>query len=315
MRQKIIIDCDPGVDDLLTLSLASVSKQFDILAVTSIFGNMNVETTTKNASYILEQLQETNTIVAKGAVSPIENIVREQLYFHGKNGLKDIPIIYPNTAYSSLPACDLIIQLVQKYPKEVTIIAIGPLTNLALAIQKEPSIVTVIKDVIVMGGSAFTKGNVTAKAESNFYNDPKAVDIVLKSGLFIHMVGLDVTLLPRFYQQDILPILEKSRPSFVTPILQTIFVDSITPHIQTQGTAFHDPLTIAYLLQKETLTFTPYYMEIETIPGALCEGACVVDTRSYAPTPNVYIATAVNIELYKEIVLKAISSLSLFPRK
>lgn len=305
MRKKIIIDCDPGVDDALALALASWSKQFDLLAVTTVFGNREVDTTTKNAEFILQQLLEKKTLVAKGSAKPLENIQRPAELFHGENGLRDISLDYPQPYRLEESAEELIIQLIKKYPHEITLVALGPLTNLAKVILAAPELVKQIKQIVLMGGSAFTRGNTTAKAEANFYHDPKAASIVVNCGVKIYLVGLDVTLATRIYPQDIQPRLQDNN-EWQQRLLKKIFATDTNHKLEEKGTAFHDPLTIAYLIDASILTFEPYYLAVETMIGALCEGACVVDQRSNAPAANIMVATKVDQDKYKKILLDTI---------
>lgn len=305
MKEKIIIDCDPGVDDTLTVLLAKYSSRFRIMALTSIFGNNNIEISTRNAAYIAKQLDLSDTIVAKGMEKPIKQIKRTQQYHHGINGLMDIPITFPEEKHYP-SASKVISEIVKESPGKVTIVAIGPLTNIANLILGDSSIIPLIKQIVLMGGSAFSRGNVTEYAEANFYNDPTAANIVLNSGIPIYMMGLDVTRNIRIYAEEVCPILEtKPVNPFIKVLLQEIFIKKWDKTKEQKGTVFHDPLTVAWLIDKEMITFEPCTIHIETEVEQPGEGACIIEKRG---SGKVMVAKEVKQQLFKQLLLQAIGN-------
>jgi len=193
---KLIIDTDPGIDDAMAYFYAHAQSNFDLIALTTVFGNVTVEDATKNALWMTE-FSEANTIqVYKGAAFPLEidpNPVSD--FVHGKHGFGDYVIGHVNRSESEEHASDFLVRAAKEAPGEITLCAIGPLTNVALAIQKDPNFISNLKQLVIMGGSLYADGNITPYAEANFWNDPHAADIVVNApgeGNIV-IVGLDVT--------------------------------------------------------------------------------------------------------------------------
>lgn len=195
-KLKVIFDTDPGVDDAMALLLLARHPDIDLVGVTTVFGNGSIDTTTRNALY-LKQRFGFSAPVARGAASALTGDVREPSGFvHGENGLGDVPLSDVHETADPRPAAQLIIDLVRANPGEITIIAVGRMTNLAVALQLDPGFATLVKDVVVMGG-AFGRnghtGNVTPVAEANIYGDPLAADIAFGAPWPLTIVGLDAT--------------------------------------------------------------------------------------------------------------------------
>ncbi|MEK5444765.1 nucleoside hydrolase [Fredinandcohnia sp. FSL W7-1320] len=199
--KKVIFDVDTGIDDAMAIAYAVNSPELDIIGLTTCYGNVAVDEATRNTLAVLEKLGR-NIPVFAGADKPLNRNPREGFakHVHGEDGLGNVLDFEPQTSAKSEYAVDYIIEQVKKLPHEVTIIAVGPLTNLALAVQKAPEIVELVSDVVIMGGAVFVPGNVNPYAEANIFTDPEAAEVVFASGLPITLVGLDVTmqtLLPR----------------------------------------------------------------------------------------------------------------------
>ena len=194
---KVIYDTDPGVDDAMALLLLARHPRIELIGVTTVFGNATIDTTTRNALY-LKQAFGFSAPVARGAAKPINApaAAAPVTFVHGDNGLGNIPIPTVTETADRRSAAELIIDLVREHPNEVTIIAVGRMTNLAEAIARDPGIVPLVKAVSVMGG-AFGRnghfGNVTPVAEANIIGDPVAADIVFGASWPVTIVGLDVT--------------------------------------------------------------------------------------------------------------------------
>jgi purine nucleosidase len=194
---KVIYDTDPGVDDAMALVFQALHPDIELLGITSVFGNATVETTTRNALYLRSRFAP-GVPVARGASKPLHRAPPAPLgWIHGDNGLGNIEL--EDTADTSLDARaahSFIVDTVRAHPGEVTLIAVGPLTNLALALQAAPDIAGLVKQVVIMGGAFGTTGvlgNVTPAAEANILCDPDAADIVLGAAWRVTIVGLDVT--------------------------------------------------------------------------------------------------------------------------
>ena len=197
MTHKIIFDTDPGIDDAMALLFIEASPDLDLLAITTIYGNADIETTTRNALY-LKQRFGLGAPVYKGTDKPLTRPRNPSPTFvHGENGLGDVELTGLVPAQpEAKPAHQAIIDIARQYPGEVTLVAVGPLTNLALALQADPEVTRLLKAVVIMGGAfglAGKPGNVTPVAEANIWNDPEAADQVFTAPWPLTAVSLDVT--------------------------------------------------------------------------------------------------------------------------
>lgn len=190
----IIIDTDPGVDDLMAILLALGSTDLDVVALTTVFGNVPVELATSNALTILEAAGRADIPVAQGASRSMSGAPGSPAFhIHGRFGLGDNPMPRPTGRPVPEDAADLIISRATESPGEITLFAIGPLTNLAEAARRNPGLPGLINEVVIMGGNAYVPGNATPAAEANIHQDPEAADIVFGLSWPVTMVGLDVT--------------------------------------------------------------------------------------------------------------------------
>lgn len=193
---KVIYDTDPGIDDAVALHFACESKDIDIIGITTIFGNNTIEVTTRNALFLKEQFG-LNCPVARGCERPLMiDTNPPSVVAHGEDGLGDVLDITPDSIPDVKHAVQFIIDTVHANPNQITLIAVGPLTNLALACRLDPSIIKLIKNVVIMGGTTLRNshfGNKSPVAEANIHRDPHAAQIVFNCGLPLTMVGLDVT--------------------------------------------------------------------------------------------------------------------------
>src|SRR5438874_9422829 len=183
---RVIIDTDPGVDDALALLLAMRSPELKIEAITPVAGNVPLELTLPNALRMVEIAGRTDIPVAPGAKAPLMRRLVSAAYAHGENGLGGAVFPEPNLKPVTEPAAEFIRRIVRKYPNEVTLITIGPLTNIATALNADPELAGMIKNLVMMGGS-LSGGNITPAAEFNIYVDPEAARIVFQSGIPITM--------------------------------------------------------------------------------------------------------------------------------
>lgn len=195
MRRPILIDTDPGVDDALALVYALNCPALELVGVTTVHGNVSVERSTRNALGLLElACPDLEIAVARGAAEPLGGLARREVDFvHGAEGLGETPILSPRRAPDPRPAWAFIRDQVMARPGEVTLCAIGPMTNLALALQHAPEIASRVAGVVVMGGAVNVPGNITPQAEYNVWADPVAADAVLAAPWSVTLVGLDVT--------------------------------------------------------------------------------------------------------------------------
>ena len=196
IKKKIIIDCDPGHDDAVAIMLAAASDEIDILGITCVAGNATLDNTKSNALKICSLINKTNIPIFAGSNKPMILDLVTAEHVHGKSGL-DIEgnkiNVAKNYSIQNLDAIDFIIKTFLEESEPIYLCPMGPLTNIALALIKEPSIKKNIKKIVFMGGVGMSLGNITPTSEFNIYVDPHAADIVLKSGIPLVMMGLDVT--------------------------------------------------------------------------------------------------------------------------
>ncbi len=207
---KVILDTDPGVDDAMAIAYAFCHPEIQLLGLTTVFGNINIDFATRNAMYILDQLGAVDVAVAKGAAAPSVRPPQASAEFvHGADGLgNQYPESTPEKPASqsatlnasarhanieALDAADFIIQSARETPGEITLVAVGPLTNIAEALRREPKLPSLVQQLVVMGGALDEPGNVSPVAEANFLNDPHAADEVFSVDWPATIVGLDVT--------------------------------------------------------------------------------------------------------------------------
>jgi purine nucleosidase len=200
--KKIIFDTDPGTDDAMALMLALNSPELDVRAVTVVPGNVVAAQALDNALRLMSLANRCDIPIAAGAQHPLFQKLTTAEFWHGKNGLANIELPASKCKVDPRWAPDLIIQMVHAAPHEITLVPVGPLTNIALAVEKDPSIAPLVKEVVLMGG-AITGGNVNAAAEANISNDPEAAQIVFQAGWPLTMVGLDFSNKSLFTQKQL----------------------------------------------------------------------------------------------------------------
>ncbi|MEM8524488.1 MAG: nucleoside hydrolase [Bacteroidota bacterium] len=270
MPRKLIIDTDPGVDDALAIQLTINSPELELIGLTTIFGNVDVGLATENALRLLDLAGRSDIPVAKGAAKPlVDPFVGGAQFVHGEDGQGNT--FRPKSANKTieLSAVDFIIEQVKKYPNEVTLAAVGPYTNLALALQKAPEIQQLVKEVILMGGNAFQEGNITPAAEANVYGDVHAADMVLGADWKITMIGLDVTHTIMLHEDRLAAIAKQSD----TPLHQFvaeayIFYQDFYKRVnKIEGSYIHDSSVIAYLINKNLFKSIQCPIRVETRDG------------------------------------------------
>src|SRR6266568_4174834 len=275
---RVIIDTDPGVDDALALLLAMRSPELKIEGITPVAGNVPLELTLPNALRMVEIAGRTDIPVAAGAKAPLMRRLVSAAYAHGENGLGGAVFPEPNLKPVTEPAAEFIRHIVRKYPNEVTLITIGPLTNVATALNADPELAAMIKSLVMMGGS-LSGGNITPAAEFNIYVDPEAARIVFQSGIPITMVGLDVTRKTSL-TEDHVRVLEAAHTP-VSEAAATIARNAIHHNRERgflAGPNMHDSLAVAGFLDPSILQFQDYYVDVETT-GELTAG----ETLGYSP--------------------------------
>jgi len=272
--QRIILDTDPGVDDAIAFFLALRSPELQVEAITPVSGNVPLAFTLPNALRLIEIAGRPEIPVAAGAAVPLMRRLVTAAYVHGNNGLGGVEFPEPKIKPVAENASDLIRRVVRANPGEITIVAIGPLTNVATVLKADPGIAPMIKSFVLMGGS-LSGGNITPAAEFNFYVDPEAARIVFDSGVPITMVGLDVTNKVLLHESQVRILEAAQNPvSQAAGKIMRATMSRIKPTKDETVVAMHDPLTIASLIDPSVVTLKDYYVQIETT-GEMTAGMSV----------------------------------------
>lgn len=271
---RILLDTDPGVDDAIAIFLALRSPEIQVEAITAVSGNVPLAFTLPNALSLLEIAGRPEIPVAGGAAVPLVRRLVTAAYVHGNNGLGGVEFPEPKIKPVTESATDLIRRVIHVNPGEITIVAIGPLTNIATVLKADPSIAPLIKSFVLMGG-ALGGGNITPAAEFNFYVDPEAARIVFDAGVPITMVGLDVTnkVLLRESQIRTLEAAQNPIGQAAGKIMRATMGRIYKTNDETV-VAMHDPLTIASLVDPSIVTLRDYYVQVETT-GEMTAGQSV----------------------------------------
>jgi purine nucleosidase len=285
--RKVVIDTDPGVDDALALMLALNSPELDVQAVTVVGGNVGLERCVRNAAGVVAMMGR-DVPVAAGCARPL---VREPVraeHVHGEDGVGGAAAFLPLAgASTSTPAAELILEVAERSPGEVTLITLGPLTNAATALRADRELFRVLRDIVILGGAFFVPGNVTASAEFNIHADPHAAREVLASGVPVRMIGLDVT------HQVVLTrecLLASTDGSFVRRAALH-YIDFTLKHSGVDGCYLHDPLAVGEVIDPTVLRYRPLRTEVED------SGRTVVGMGQ----PNVLVAMSVDAERFMEL--------------
>ena len=276
--RKIIIDTDPGQDDAAAIMLALGSPELDILGITTVAGNVPLARTSCNARIILEFCSRTDVKVYAGADKPIARPLITAEHVHGKTGLDGPELHEPQMPLEAQHAVDFIIEALRREPAgTVTLCTLGPLTNIALALEKAPDIADRVCELVMMGGGFFEGGNITPAAEFNIYVDPEAADVVFHSGVPITQVPLDVShfMLGNAERVERFRTLG-NRTGVATAEMLEFFERFDEAKYGWDGGPLHDPCVIAYLLKPELFQGKHVNVTIET-QSDLTRGMTVVD--------------------------------------
>jgi inosine-uridine nucleoside N-ribohydrolase len=277
--KKIIFDTDPGSDDALALMLALNSPELDVRAITVVPGNVTASQGLENALRMVSLANRCDIPVAAGAQHPLFQKLITAEFWHGKNGLANVELPPSKCKVDSHFGPDLIIQMVHAAPHEITLVPVGPLTNIALAVEKDPSIVLLVKEVILMGGS-ITGGNVNAAAEANIYNDPEAARIVFQAGWPVTMVGLDVGDKTLFSQKYLDQLGQTHGPvnDFIYAVAK--YLINLAAQFGSPGTPMYDPLAVGVAIDATLVKAPEMHVDVET-RGEFTRGETVANRRGY----------------------------------
>ena len=301
--KKIIIDTDPGHDDAMALMLAVKCGLFDVKAVTTVCGNSTISNTTRNARFILDLLEKDNIPIFSGAKQPLKKKLI-QAVVHGKSGLEGIdPINEPGLTNN---AVDKTIEIVTNNPNQITLITLGPLTNVAKAILKNSDAMDKVREIISMGGAIRVPGNKNRVAEFNIFVDPEAADIVFRFPVKKTIIPLDACNNVRLTLSDFKKIknskLRRILIKMTKPYIKNIFEDT-----GINAALMYDPLTVFYLINPNAATTFDCNIEIET-KSELTRGMTVADLRKNPEGKNnVTVVSQINEKEFKQYFIKTLS--------
>jgi purine nucleosidase len=308
MPRRILFDTDPGIDDACAILLALASPELSVEGLSIVHGNCSVEQATINGLAILELANAGHIPVAKGCERPLVQPSLLAPETHGETGLGYAKLPAPRARPTGQHAVDFLIEKILSSPGEVTLVAIGPLTNVALAIRQEPRIVDALRDIIIMGGAIRHEGNTTALAEFNTYVDPHAAHIVYHAGIPTTLVPLDVTYQCILTPPDVSRLQETDSPVTRFIVEATRFYMEFHDEYQSiEGCVINDPLALALTFAPDLCTYQELPVEVD-LSGGISMGKTVADFYNYARKPaNMRVALGVQapefIDLFVERIL------------
>jgi pyrimidine-specific ribonucleoside hydrolase len=307
--KRILIDCDPGHDDMMAIMLACASAELELAGVTTVAGNQTGEKTYKNALRTLTLIGRTDIPVARGADKPLLRALTVAPEIHGVSGLDGADLPEPSFKGIAESASGFLVRTIMGSREPLTLVPTGPLTNVALALLQEPRLAGKLERIVLMGG-AVADSNISPAAEFNIYVDPEAAKIVFGSGIPIVMVGLDVTNKALLSFADIDEMASwKGRVSRVVAPLLRFFAQANRDIFGFAGAPLHDALAVAHLLRPEVIKTRGMNVEIETA-GEFTRGRTVADVYGISGrAPNAEVALEVNLPLFKKMLFEAIRKL------
>jgi purine nucleosidase len=300
----IILDCDPGIDDALAIAFATASPEIDLVGITTVAGNVGLAKTTANALAVASFVGAPDVPVTAGSAVPLLRPALDAGHVHGDSGLGGAVLPPPARTAEDGHAIDYIIDTIGAAPGEITLVATGPMTNIGLALRREPRLATWVRDFVIMGGSA-ARGNMTPAAEFNIWADPEAAAIVFSAGWTVRMIGLDVTLLARATSA----VQERMRA--LGPLGSQLLLPAIAQYRDSADTTgeppVHDVCAIVSIADPSVFEYTPARVQVET-HGTLTSGMTVTDFEPPAGH-NTQVATGIDAERFWSIVLGAYGTL------
>jgi pyrimidine-specific ribonucleoside hydrolase len=309
----LIIDSDPGLDDALAIGLAVARPELDLLAVTTVGGNVDVAQCTENALRLLHAYGRADIPVAEGAAGPLVGAVVRATEVHGGSGIGDMRLEPSPAAARPERAVTLMAQLLRDHPEPIAIAPIGPLTNIALLLRLHPELASRIAHLSIMGGSV-GEGNTTVSAEFNIYADPEAADVVFRSGVPITMIGLDVThqaLLDRASATALRGLGGTS--ARIAADLTDYALDRNLEWSGSSTTAIHDAVAIGHLALPDLVAVAPYHVVVDTTQGP-ARGRTICDGLPYrlardGRAPNADVGVRIDRGRFEALLIEAFGRL------
>jgi purine nucleosidase len=312
MQKKILFDTDPGIDDACAILLALASPELSLEGLTVVHGNCSLEQGTINALSVLELANASHIPVARGCELPLVQPSLLAPETHGDTGLGYAKLPEPRAQPIRQHGIDFLIETILASPGEITLVAIAPLTNVALAIRKEPRILEALKELIIMGGALRHEGNTTAMAEFNTYVDPHAAQIVYQAGLPSTLVPLDVT-----YQCILTPGDVNRLKKIDSPITEFVadstrfYMEFHDEYQKIEGCVINDPLALALTFMPELCTYQELPVEVD-LSGGISTGKTIADFYNYGKKPaNMKVALEVRARDFIDLFVERIEKLAI----
>jgi inosine-uridine nucleoside N-ribohydrolase len=302
---KIIIDTDPGIDDAMAIFYAASADDIELLGLTAIFGNVTVETATRNALRLVE-IAGLDVPVAKGAEKPLAMPhIKPSAHVHGEEGFGDIPAATPKGQAIEESAAEFLVRMAHEHKGELVLCPIGPLTNIALAIQMDPEFVRNVDRIVLMGGSYKEGGNITPYAEANIYHDPHAAEVVFASGAKVEMVGLDVTHRILCTKEDFAAMAEAApKLGGMLQDMSHFYLHFYETVGKFDGCSLHDPAAVIACTHPELFTPETVSITVSTEGETIGETRLANDGRT-----SVSVLMDTQGDAVKALFMKRISSL------
>jgi len=311
MKRRIILDTDPGIDDSLAILLALASPEVSLEGLSVVHGNSSTEQGTVNALSVLELAKAEHIPVHRGCELPLVQPSLLAPETHGEHGIGYAKLPEPLTGSQSQNGCDFLIEKIMSNPGEMTLVAIGPLTNIALALRQEPRIAKNVKEVFIMGGAIRHEGNTTPLAEFNTYVDPHAAHMVFHSGMPITLTPLDVTYDCIFLKEDLGRLLKTASPitSFIADATR-FYMEFHDEYQQIEGCVINDPMTMALTFMPEICDYQDLYVDVD-LSGGVSMGSTFADFYRMTQKPaNMKVALGVRPRVFMELFMERMEKLA-----
>ncbi|XP_049398790.1 probable uridine nucleosidase 2 [Solanum stenotomum] len=311
--KKIIIDTDPGIDDAMAIFVALESPEVEVIGLTTIYGNVYTTLATRNALHLLDIAGRTDIPVAEGSHVTITKGTKLRIadFVHGTDGLGNQNFPAPNGKPIEQNAVDFLVQQASLYPGKVTVVALGPLTNIALAIQSDPDFVKNIGQIVVLGGAFSVNGNVNPAAEANIFGDPDAADIVFTSGADVLAVGINVThqVVLTDFDRDELAKSNGKYAKYLDKILGVYFGYHHDAY-STKGVYLHDPTALLAAVDPSLITYTEGVVRVQT--NGITRGLTLfynkqkrfAEVTEWSDKPSVKVAVTVDAPRVLKLVME-----------